>query len=394
MASRLFATLAVAALLAVTCCTAREWTRRPDQAARDEPRPNKLRDLLSAVNDFAKDLLRMKKRFEMATIGAVKRWMTPNTRQHQTWSEEEFEDEIDEEILKEEYFDFDDAEKVLFRQIMSNKQKETKHQAQTLERQRLLQETTLDQEYVATDETNEDKVEQQKILDDLLIRRDPSLDPLEYKMPATKNCEFGSKKLFLEVTANVCNGAFVTPEERAELDPTLCFSNSARIEACYCSFDYFGRTCSQFTGISCGHNSYTPYDADCLAEYNKSNLRRMGYPPCRAFKSGSYDFEISLKCGPNNLNVQYDSEELLKEGIKLEYLMNKANKLIYNQPNIGLPTFSYIMENPDVDFPHPVQSLQQPPAGYRHLLHQLEQHLRRGSGCHEQTVDGLHRPYD
>lgn len=384
--------LAIVALLVASCCAAGEWRRRPEEAQTDaKPRENKLRDLLSVVNNFAKDLLRMKKRFEMATFGAVKKWMTPNLKQHHMASEEEFEDELDEEILKEEYFDFDEAEKVLFRQIMKNKHKEAEPQSYAFEKKRRLQETTLDQEYVSTDETNEAKAEQEKMLDDLLIRRDSSLEPLEFRMPATKACESGSQKLFLQVTANVCNGAFVTLEEKGKADPALCFTNVAKIESCFCSFDSYGRTCSQFTGIRCSHNSYTPYDADCLAEYNKSNLRRLGYPPCRAFKSGAYDFEISLKCGPNDLNEQFASEELMKEGIKLEYLMNKANKLVYEQPAANLPAYAYIMENPDVPPTHPVQSVQKPRNGPRHQLRQLEQHLRRRPGHLREAVDGLHR---
>lgn len=194
------------------------------------------------------------------------------------------------------------------------------------------------------DTTNGAQAEQLSILTAMLQYNGgaPLVFPMDYK---ANPCENGGQPSWINLTAYVCNFNALPKEKYDSFqNRTLCKVVTANVGGCHCPSDYYGRSCSKFLGFTCRHNSFTGYDAACLAEYNKFGKNRIGYPPCRPFRDdGTYDFEISLNCSYQNVSRAYGNTKLAQEGLKLEYLMADSNNLYYDQPKNNTP-FTYVLK--------------------------------------------------
>ena len=319
-----------------------------------------LNDVLMTINDYGRYIYKWKKRIEHTTLRLRKSLFKSSDKMTKGIEiEDNLDEEIEEEMMDDMMSDFDEVEKEIYRKIIKTKkskqqfspenpQESESKRIKHSEEKRLLQETNLDREQESDFKGSEEESTQLGWIN-LLKENRSSSDPQIYlNLTSAQPCENGGQKGYLKVDGRVCKGEFVTWEEfTASSTPQDCFQSTINVEACYCPFDYYGRTCNEFIGITCQANSFTDYDSKCMETYRSTSATRLGYPPCRPFSNNKYDFNISMNCGPRDLNRTFGSGEMMKEGVKVEYLMNQKYKLNFTQP-ASPPTFSYFMEAPGV----------------------------------------------
>lgn len=283
--------------------------------------------------EIGKTLYKTKRNMEAYTIKFFSSFGRPSS------SFDEYQEDLDEEdddtaALMDS---LDEEEKSLY--LLMVKQK-TKVWAGELDRGiRSLQENGQDQ--IEGDDESDTVSEEQEIMEKIKQKSDTVNEVL---MKAGTRCQNGGEKLKLRVKAYICASELVLKAQYDALtDKSKCYITETDIEGCYCSYDFYGRYCENFAGFQCTGISSTPYDSQCLQEYNKAYKNRLGYPPCRPFDKSSlqYEFEARLNCSLFDLNEEFKSSLLKAEGIKLEDLMTNKTKLEFTQPTANLPLFNY-----------------------------------------------------
>ena len=275
-----------------------------------------------------------------------------------TWEDSVDEKSIHHDEFLQDYFTEDEKhfiKKTIFKANSSEgSMKKKVLPVQGLEKQysdqRLLQETTFDQlPTISKSLEDEYKNEQQDILNRLTATR--FRFQVNVSLGANKTCYPGMPLVNHSMSVYACRGVRLSEEEYTNrTNKTGCYINNASIEACYCSFDYYGRYCNKFVGLSCQGERSVDYDPQCLQEhYEKFGTKRMGYPPCRPFTNGLYEFEAQYSCSLYNVSKSLKSIDFMREGVKLEYLMIPDLKLKHkNFTNNSNITFQYAMQNPEV----------------------------------------------
>jgi len=229
--------------------------------------------------------------------------------------------------------------------FLDSEQKQVLRSALTtpsLSTHRQLQETANDIDFKSQTVDIEEK--QQKDMLVQMVYNDTS--PAHYMMGAEDKCRFGEKRV-LEVKYWICDRKiFKKVEFEAKEDKSGCLEKEAFVEACYCPFDYYGRSCDQFLGLSCKPTEFTDYDVKCKEEFFNSSIKKLGYPACRPFIDGKYQFEMTINCTVNAFLAKESKQLILQgEGIKLAILMDPANNLEFTQPSVGVPSFKYALQN-------------------------------------------------
>lgn len=218
---------------------------------------------------------------------------------------------------------------------------------------RQLQETNFDQLPVINKTREEEYLNEQNIIIvQMTARRFRVVQ--NYSMPLNRSCFGKAPKVNYTIQTFICRGVRLTEAEYANrTNLSGCYVNNATVEACYCSFDFYGRYCDKFMGLTCQGKKVTDYDAECLKDfYSQYGTKRMGYPPCRPFKDGVYNFDAEVSCALYNVSKELNTLDFMRDGIKMEYMMLPGNNIVhknFTNPNI---TFNYAMVNSEVDLVH------------------------------------------
>lgn len=273
------------------------------------------------------------------------------------WDEYRFKDDIqDDDFLSEQFTP--EEQQFIRKTIIKSSRREGSEQfghvnstvsIKKQESERLLQETVFDQIPNITPSLEDDyKNEQLHILNRLTLFRYRVTQ--NYSLTPNRTCAQGTKLVNHSISVYACRGVRLTPEEYTNrTNKTGCFINNASVEACFCSFDYYGRYCTKFAGITCQGDQYTDYDPDCVKDFQRQyGTKRMGYPPCRHFKNGVYDFQAGFSCSLYNVSKSLKTTDFMREGVKLEYLMIPENKVVHQNYSNTTFTMNYTLINEKV----------------------------------------------
>jgi len=146
------------------------------------------------------------------------------------------------------------------------------------------------------------------------------------------DCKNGGKFTTARVNMYICDGSTVTKAQYDQKNGEGCSISESTENVCYCSFEYYGDTCTSLNTYTCDIERIN-YPVQCEGQDSFQYVYSYdGIPPCYTIENGE---TITMT---NRLVCRFTNTEYAFEGVK------PTKYQVITQPDLGSNVFTYAVD--------------------------------------------------